>query len=400
MWPGRTRRNDGVREAVNKQRILSALDHRARTLKNDFAFPAPERPVVLIQSDDWGRVGIPTKDCIDTMRARGLDVGRSCWDFYGLETEEDLLELGSCLEGIRDRDGSPACITANFVMANADLRRMRECGYREFIWKSIDAGFPEPWTERLADNYRDLVKRGVFYPGLHGFTHFNIPALLDVLQESSAGGEMARQLAHSDIPYMASLTPQFNFALLDGRTGDGRLLPIEVQVEWLRKGIGLFQNTFGFAPVTFCAPGYRADQHTRREAARSGIRVMQVAGRQIPMICDGYLLLVRNLAFEPALDGCANMPDLIRSARKAVAAGVPIIVCSHSINYVSRFNDKAQFSRSLLKELLERLRDEFPDLRFSNDARFEYEMRTSVQASSNRPDTAQVAARIRYFAKA
>jgi hypothetical protein len=382
---------------VNRQRILSALDHRARALRNHFVFPALERPVVLIQSDDWGRVGIPSKDCIDMMRAGGLDVGRSPWDFYGLETEEDLLNLGSCLAGIRDRDGNPACFTANFVMANADLRRMREYGYRELIWKSIAAGFPEPWTEQLADTYRGLVQRGVFYPGLHGFTHFNIPALLDLLQERSARGEMARHLAHSDIPYMASLTPQFNFALLDGRTHDGHLLPIEAQAEWLEQGIGLFRNTFGIAPVTFCAPGYRADQHTRREAARNGIRVMQVAGRQIPMICDDYLLLVRNIAFEPALDGGKSMPDLLRSARKAVAAGVPIIVCSHSINYVSRFNDKAQSSRSLLKEFLERLRDEFPDLRFSNDASFEGEMRMSVQASCNKPDSAQVAARMRYF---
>jgi hypothetical protein len=333
------------------------------------------------------------------MRVEGLDVGRSPWDFYGLETEEDLEELGSCLESIRDRDGNPACVTANFVMANADLRGMRACAYREFIWKSIDAGFPAPWTDRLADTYRSLVERGVFYPGLHGFTHFNIPAFLASLRENSALGEMARRLAQRDVPYMASLTPQFNFALLDSRAGDGRLLPIEAQAEWLEQGISLFRDTFGFTPVTFCAPGYRADEDTRREAARNGIRVMQVAGKQIPMMCDDYLLLVRNLAFEPALSGGANMSDLLRSARQAVAAGVPIIVCSHSINYLSRFNAKAQFSRRLLKELLERLRDEFPDLRFSNDASFESEVRRSVQGSCNRPDRAQVAARMRCFAK-
>jgi len=385
---------------VNRRRILAALNYRARGLKNQFVFPATERPVVLIQSDDWGRVGIPNRGAIEQMRAEGLDVGRSPWDFYGLETEEDLGNLGSCLEGICDSDGTQVCITANFVMANADLRAMRACGYQEFIWKSIASGFPEPWTERLAAAYRNLVERGIFYPGLHGFTHFNIPALMASLRENSAQGDIVRRLVERDVPYMASLTPQFNFALLDSRAGDNRLLPIEVQAEWLEQGIRLFRDTFGFAPVTFCAPGYRADQQTRREAARNGIRVVQVMGRQIPMIYDGYLLLVRNLSFEPVLNGGADMQDLLRSAREAVAAGVPIIVCSHSINYVSRFNDKAQFSRSLLKELLERLRDQFPDLRFSNDASFEKDIRMSVQASCNRPDGGQVAARMRYFAKA
>jgi hypothetical protein len=122
-------------------------------------------------------------------------------------------------------------------------------------------------------------------------------------------------------------------------------------------------------------------------------------GRQVPMMFDSYLLLFRNLAFEPMLNEGVDMQDLLRSARKAVAAGVPIVACSHSINYVSRFNDRAQFSRDLLRELLERLRDEFPDLSFSNDARFEKDIRMSVQASRNRPKGAHVAARMRCFEK-
>ena len=281
---------------MNDAIIQSSWRHRARVLLGKVSFPAPQRPVVLIQSDDWGRIGVPDRRCFDDLRRAGLNVGQNPWDLYGLETEEDLERLGASLERIRDRDGNPACITANFVMANADLRRMREQGYREFLWKSIDEGFPEPWTDTLAPTYRRLVAAGVFYPGLHGFTHFNATALMASLQDPGPRGEVARRLVENDIPYLASLTPEFNFALADGTSGTERMQSAEAQRRWLQQGIDAFQRMFGFAPVTFCAPGYRGDQVTWRESASLGIRVVQTAGRQIPRMDNGSLIMVRNVA--------------------------------------------------------------------------------------------------------
>src|SRR5262249_12981890 len=89
------------------------------------------RPVVVIQSDDWGRVGAPSVTVLRALNGLGLNVGRSPWDYYGLESQADLIELGDLLTGVRDRDGRSACFTANFVLANADLRRMRSEGYEQ-----------------------------------------------------------------------------------------------------------------------------------------------------------------------------------------------------------------------------------------------------------------------------
>src|SRR5215469_3615169 len=47
---------------------------------------APRRPIVVIQSDDWGRVGIPGLDALERVKVAGANVGASGWDLYGLET--------------------------------------------------------------------------------------------------------------------------------------------------------------------------------------------------------------------------------------------------------------------------------------------------------------------------
>ena len=196
---------------MNDAHPESAWGRRARAVRGKFSFPAVQRPVVLIQSDDWGRTGAPDRRCIDELRRAGLNVGQSPWDLYGLETEDDLERLGGCLEKIRDRDGNPACVTANFVMANADLRRMREQGYREFLWKSIDEGFPEPWTDSLAPAYRRLVARRRVLSGaarLHAFQCHGADGVAAGSRAPRRGGTTAGGERHS-IPGVAHARVQF-----------------------------------------------------------------------------------------------------------------------------------------------------------------------------------------------
>ena len=183
--------------------------------------PAPRRPIVILQSDDWGRVGIPSLDVLDELRSLGFPVQRSRWDFYGLETVEDIERLAELLTQVRDSDGRPACLTANFVMANADLRRIRTGGWQEFASISIERGFPQPWQDDLVPAYKRAIAANVFYPSLHGFTHFNIAAMMKAFRDPGDLGKRALALAERDIPYLRSVTPEFNFALAFSEFGWG-----------------------------------------------------------------------------------------------------------------------------------------------------------------------------------
>ena len=71
----------------------SALSQRALVLRQKATVPAPRQPLVLILSDDWGRVGMPEQSCRDRLRAACLKVSKSSWGRYVLETTEDLERL-------------------------------------------------------------------------------------------------------------------------------------------------------------------------------------------------------------------------------------------------------------------------------------------------------------------
>jgi hypothetical protein len=337
----------------------------ASRLQTSLSALAPRRPIVVIQSDDWGRVGIPSLKALDDLREAGIKVGASRWDHYGLESEDDLVQLGKLLAGIADCDGNSPCLTANFVMANADLGRMREERYDAFRWIGIGEGFPKPWADNLMPAYRALIARGHFEPALHGFTHFNVLELLACLREESERGERARLLVKNEVPYLASVTPDYNFALVS-RQGGEHFMSERDQADWISTGVKLFTDAFGIKPATACAPGYRANLVTRKLWQQAGIESAQVVGTQPVSEKGGLVETQRNVSFEPALYDGDVVGRARAEARRAVRKGLPIVICSHSINYITRFTAAAETGRAALRKLLTGLLEEFPSLRFAS----------------------------------
>jgi hypothetical protein len=371
---------------------------RVKTTVAGLRLSAPTRPIVIIQSDDWGRVGVPSIDALERLKSRNIDVGKDPWDYYGLETEEDVIKLGDVLAAVRDRDGRSACLTANFIMANADLRAMRAQAYREFRWIGIADGFPAPWTEKLFAVYLANIERKVFYPGLHGFTHFNIPGMLRALSDSSGRGELTRILAEEDIPYLASLTPEYNFALLTRGQGGGFLDEAE-QAEWIEQGVALFRQGFGFSPRTTCAPGYNANTTTFRIWHGAGIDVVQTSDDRGLAMNGSISVLNRNVHFEPALHPDAALESALSQAHSAIARGRPIVISTHSINYISRHLGRAQQSRAMLRELLSSLLRRFPNLRFASDADFSDAHKSAAPSWFRPPNAGELTQRVAAVAR-
>lgn len=331
----------------------------------------PVRPTVLIQSDDWGRVGLPNLKAIESLRTKGVKIGQSPWDYYGAESSEDLQKLGETLSSVRDRDGRPACMTANIVMANADIRRMRSEDFTTYRTVPLHDGFPAPWIKwDVIGAYHRLIREGVWYPALHGFTHFSPDVMLQAWHDEGEFGERARLLLEHDIPYLASLTPEFNFALLRRYVDGERFASMEEQRRWIEAGVNLFLKCFGFIPVSACAPGYRANDVTFRLWTEYGIRVGQTASGAFTSKKNNLLLIHRNVFFEPALsdDMDVSVQSALSQAENAVRQGKIIVICSHSINYIDQFLGRRESSLQALDDLLNALVHRWPDLRFAHDA--------------------------------
>jgi hypothetical protein len=153
-------------------RLLRKLWQRGREL-----VPIPgfyfDRPIVLLQSDDWGRVGLRDQEGLDQLRSAGLVLGERPYDFYTLETADDLGALRAMLKRHRDSTGRNPCVLMNFVSANLDFAKMEAAGFEKIFTLPLADGLPQGWSRPgLVYSFREGIDEGVFHPALHGTTHF------------------------------------------------------------------------------------------------------------------------------------------------------------------------------------------------------------------------------------
>ena len=106
------------------------------------------RPLVLIQSDDWGRVGVQDRQGYEELRASGIRLGENPYDFYTLETAEDVIAISDLLKRHRDGTGRPACLVMNFILANLNFPKMADGKFTELQLLPLTRGLPGHWKRR------------------------------------------------------------------------------------------------------------------------------------------------------------------------------------------------------------------------------------------------------------
>ena len=133
-----------------------------------------DRPLVLLQSDDWGRVGLRDQEGLEQLRSAGLALGERPYDFYTLETAEDLAESGRSAEAASRLQRPSSLRGDEFHSGESGLRENER---REFSADSSSVLLPRafPWVglvPGLIEAYTRGIAEGVFHPALHGTTHF------------------------------------------------------------------------------------------------------------------------------------------------------------------------------------------------------------------------------------
>jgi hypothetical protein len=351
--------------------LARKLRRRARDL-----FPVEgfhfDRPLVLLQSDDWGRVGLRDRAGLEELRSGGIEIGERPYDFYTLETAEDLSALRALLCRHRDSAGQYASIGMNFIVANLDFARIEADDFRRIHLLPLGEGLPRGWNRPgLHDGYREGVSDGVFHPGLHGVTHFCRPAVERQVAGTGDRRDLLRTLWRAGTPYIHWRMPWVGFEYWDPeQPADERFLTATSQRELVGQSVGAFARFFSAVPRSACAPGYRADEDTHKAWAEYGVRVAQNGpGTFMPPHFDDYntLHLYRSVEFEPATDPALSVASSLHDIEMCFAHGIPAVVSLHSINFHSSVRDFRSRSLELLNELLSTLETKYPDLLYLHD---------------------------------
>ncbi len=331
-----------------------------------------DRPLLLFQSDDWGRVGVRDREGWGELGAAGVHLGESPYDFYSLETADDVAALGDLLRRHRDSVGNHPSMVMNFITANVDFDRALVAGACEIPLVPLSDGLPGKWRRpHLFEAYRQGIEAAVFFPALHGLTHCCAKA---VAREFNAGGERAesiRKMWAAQTPYIYWRMPWIGYEYWDRELEpERRFLSLDEQRSAINRAVESYRAFFGAAPFSACAPGYRANADTRTAWFDSGIHVSQNGpNRRAPYFDErGMLHTFRTVEMEPAI-ARVDLQKLGNDVEACFSRGIPAIVSIHSINFHSTIRDFRGPTLALLDEFLRVLTKKWPNLLYLNDGR-------------------------------
>jgi len=330
-----------------------------------------DRPLVLFQSDDWGRVGVRDRSGWEELQRAGLKLGEKPYDHCSLETADDLQALRDVLARHRDSVGRHPCLKMNFIMANVDFPRCAEAGLREVPLRPLTDGLPDAWVRPgLMEAYQEGIQENLFRPGLHGLTHFCMGAVARELERGEERSQVLHTLWRACTPYIHWRMPWVGYEYWDpALSSDRRFLPLAMQQTMISRAAEIYRGFFGSIPFSACAPGYRANQATKSSWFQAGVRVVQGGPGERRGPCldqNGMLLTFRNVEMEPATEAC-ELGAIVEQANDCLTRGLPAVVSIHSINFQSTLRDFRTTTLGMLDRFLGALERRWPELLYVHD---------------------------------
>lgn len=358
-------------------RPLAAL--KSSLSKNIINIPGwrTDRKIVVIESDDWGSIRMPSKETYSRFLEKGFDISGSDYNrLDSLETNEDLLMLFETLDRHKDHVGRSAVITANIVVANPDFRRIEQSGFKDYFYEPVVDTFSR---HSGRDQVLSLWKQGcferIFHPQFHGREHVNTVRWMNALRRRTP-----------DILFSFSNETTFsgngdyNFMEVLDYNSPSDLVDMK---ESLDEGLDLFERIFGFRSRSFIPPCYVWDSEIEESLSLSGIKYIQ--GLVIQSVPTGTFgrytkkynflgkrneygqyFLTRNCFFEPSLTRSSDpVSECLDRIKYAFRWRKPAIICSHRINYIgSLVEENRRRNLEHLDELLRKILKIWPETEF------------------------------------
>lgn len=344
-----------------------------------------KRKLLLIESDDWGAIRMPSRETYEYFLSKNIAVDQSYFDKNdSLESTEDLEHLYEVLDGFRDINGNPAVITAFSVVANPDFEKIEADKRRQYHFELITETYKRsPHTEKTFPLFLEGAKKRLLYPQFHGREHINVKRWLEAIKSPSQKESLAfkkqaiiSSKMHNDLfSFPLSYFAAFDF-LEENEQADHKKI--------ISEGLFHFEKLFGFQSLSFMAScsiwGDEINDVLKKENVllQSGQQTIPVGQKKQKIINKtwgsknktGQLHWRRNSTFEPSRN--QEFDWVSRSLQEIEIAfrwGKPAVISSHRVNYIgSIFPENRKKSLEKLKSLIKQVQKKWPDVEFINTA--------------------------------
>lgn len=355
------------------------MDYKKLIIKNYVNFRGKSikgRKIVLIESDDWGSIRMPSRMVYNSFVKNGFNVDQSLFDKNdSLESEKDLIELFDVLSSVRDSNGRCAIVSPYVLVANPNFERIREGGMEHYIYENVLNTYKRsPHTEKSFSIIKEGIRQGIWDPQFHGREHVNVRRWLKACQRKDKGIDLAflnNAFLETALPKDLDCFPAFDY------DDEVELSDIE---RIISDGIDMFHQIYDTYPISICAPCGMANKNVFKVAIEKGIRM--IPGQLFTHTNNGDYKKIdsfwgdkytqdaiyyrRNCKFDPSNPRYPNSVDTCLSEIEiAFKWGKPAVIDSHRVNYIgSIFPENRERSLRLLKTLLATIVKKWPDVEF------------------------------------
>ena len=308
--------------------------------------PVLKRPVLIIESDDWGAGPI--------------------------EQSVAIKQISRLLEKFADRDQRRPVMTLGMILAAADGEKTLSSGeYHRQVISTRTHG-------QLLEAIKSGVEAGVFTIQLHGMEHYWPPALLLASKTDKTVMDWlahAPQLSTEELP-SALQSRWVDASILPSRRLNANAVQLAAQEEVLT-----FQQIFGTVPRVAVPPTFIWTEDVEKAWAVAGISVVITPGNRFESrdesgspagkgraIHNGQssdnnkiVYLVRDDYFEPSL-GHTAVQALGRLSAKT-RLGRPILYETHRYNFLGS-EEKRKRALDEIERLLSMALKQYADLAF------------------------------------
>jgi len=340
--------------------------------------------IVVIESDDWGSIRMPSKDAYNKLLSLGYSVDTNFFTkFDGLESKPDLDRLFDLLIGVKDHKGNNPVITALSIMANPDFNKIKEYDFNEYYYEPFYKTSDRYDGSDLLKSWKEGNRFKVFEPQFHGREHLNVKRWMEGLQRNFKTTKLTFDLELTGL--------QANIANED--RGDyqaafdiDKIEDVLALKTILRDGISMFKDVLGYQPLYFCPTNGPFNNVLEIDLKSLGIEFINTAKIQKEPLGDGKIknnyrllgqigpnglrYLTRNVVFEPSNSSRVDWVDLaLNDISIAFKWNKPAIISSHRVNYVSRIEiSNRDNGLKKLSLLLNRIIEKWPDVEFMSSS--------------------------------
>lgn len=364
---------------MNINKLIQRVYSRSNRYVNQRRGWTTNRKIVVIESDDWGSIRMPSRKVYEKTLAEGLRVDKCTYsNFDTLADKDDFNALFEVLLKHKDCKGNHPTITANTIVANPDFEKIKENNYKEYYYELFTNTLSK-YPNHSFDLWKEGINNKIFQPQLHGREHLNVERWMKALKNNSK--EVHFAFENNFFGISSTISNENNpslMAALDYDNEEGKAIAIKS----IKEASSLFESIFGFKSKTFIAPNHFWDENIEQVLYDEDINFLQGSftqktpegKRRFHYLGEtnrlNQIYFTRNVNFEPSSN---NKKDWVSSSlveiEKSFKYKKPAIICSHRVNFIGGiFEENRSNNLEMLDLVLKQTIKRWPEVEFMSSA--------------------------------